>query len=215
MAPARIPPQIDLRPQFAKWGLSQRLQGECGTCSVFATVEAIEFAIAHAKGDGEQLSVEFANWAANSATGRRDDGDFFHNIIRGVEKFGLCAESAMPYRKKFSGESSPSAEATAGAVVFRDKHGLTFHWIRRWTKKPGVEDGDIVQIKSVLASGYPVSAGSYHSVLLVGYEDDPKVPGSGRFLVADSQGRERELTYQATKERMSDVFWVTAEPKGT
>jgi hypothetical protein len=42
------------------------------------------------------------------------------------------------------------------------------------------------EIKTVLASGSPVLAGSPHSVLVVGYVDDQKNPGGGRFLIADS-----------------------------
>jgi C1A family cysteine protease len=205
--------RVDLRPRFAEWRLTQRFQGERGTCSVFATVEAVEFALANCTGKGEHLSVEFANWAANSATGRKDDGDFFHNIIRGISKFGICPERAMPYEQEFAPTREPSADAFAEAARIREKHEIAFHWIRKWSAKPGLEESDIAKVKSVLASGFPVSAGSYHSLLFVGYEDNASLPGGGRFIVADSEGRERYLDYGATMKRMSDLFWVSASLK--
>jgi hypothetical protein len=84
------------------------MQGRRGTCSVFATVEGLEFALARSTGRGERLSIEFANWAANSATGRTDDGDFFHNIIKGIQARGICTDTSMPYEKEFSAERAPS-----------------------------------------------------------------------------------------------------------
>ena len=60
-----------------------------------------------------------------------------------------------------------------------------------------------------------MAAGSYHSILFVGYEDDPSLPGGGRFLVRDSGGsNEQTLTYAATKARMCDLFWVQSKQEG-
>jgi hypothetical protein len=210
---ANLPEKADLRPEFAQWGLKQRRQGKRGTCSVFATVEALEFAASRIAGRGERMSVEYANWAANVATGRGDDGDFFHNIIRGIQAHGICSESAMPYTKEFSPASAPSPQATEQAAQFLSANNVDFQWIRSWKRKPGLNDADLWHIKSVLANGSPVSAGSYHSILFVGYEDDPTLPGGGRFLVADSNLKERDLTYEAAKKRMCDLFWVQVEPK--
>jgi len=108
IASGELPPRVDLRPQFVELGLTQRIQGRRGTCSVFATVEGLEFALARSTGRGERLSIEFANWAANSTTGRTDDGDFFHNIIKGIQARGICTDTAMPYEKEFSAERAPS-----------------------------------------------------------------------------------------------------------
>jgi len=119
----------------------------------------------------------------------------------------------MPYEKEFSADRAPSPEAATEAAKFREGNSVVFHWLRSWKRKPGLDEADLPRIKGVLASGSPVSAGSYHSLLLVGYEDDPKLPGGGRFFVADSQGHERDLDYEATKKRMCDLFWVTIEPK--
>lgn len=207
----QLPDTVDLRPEFARLELIQRPQGNRGTCSVFATVEAVEFACARVTDKGVTLSVEFANWAANESTGRTDDGDFFHNIIKGIEKHGLCPESAMPYEKEFSGDSKPSENATLQAAEFSKQTSLQFHWIKDWKRKPGLSESDLVQIKTVLASGFPVSAGSYHSVLFVGYEDNPALPGGGRFMISDSNLQETEINYDAAQERFCDLFWVNAK----
>ncbi|MBI2927410.1 MAG: VCBS repeat-containing protein [Verrucomicrobia bacterium] len=211
---ANLPARVDLRRDFAVLSLTQRSQGARGTCSVFATVEAVEFAVARATGQGRRLSVEFANWAANHVTGRGDDGDFFHNIIQGIQKHGICAEAAMPYLPGFAPTNAPSAETCAQAAQFRDSTRLAFHWIKPWNREPGLTEADVWHIKSVLSGGWPVSAGSAHSVLFVGYEDDAALPGGGRFPVADSNLQEHDLSYEAARKRMCDLFWVTAEVKG-
>jgi len=208
-----LPTGVDLRPEIKNLGLSQRRQGRRGTCSVFATVEAVEFACARQKGAGTALSVEFANWAANEATGRQDDGDFFHNIIKGVEKHGLCPETEMPYHRRFSRETAPSKEAQQQAADFLEQNALDFHRIKDWNRTPGLDDADLQKVKSVLASGYPISAGSYHSVLFVGFEDDASLPGGGRLLISDSNLKETEISYQAAKQRFCDLFWVSVTPK--
>lgn len=209
-SPANLPRSVDLRPEFEKLGLLQRSQGDRGTCSVFAAVEAVEFAHGTIVGEGSPLSVEFANWAANAATKRNDDGDFFHNIIKGIEQYGICPEAMMPYTESFSNESKPTEEATRTASEFRTLTTLEFHWIRHWSRKPGLNEEEIHAVKAVLANGAPVCAGSYHSVLLVGYVDESSSPGGGRFLIADSNGVEKDICYEEARKRFSDLFWVSA-----
>ncbi|HAB16700.1 MAG TPA: hypothetical protein PLX89_15400 [Verrucomicrobiota bacterium] len=206
-----LPVRCNLRPEFARLGLKQRSQGKRDTCSVFSTVESTEFALARSNGKGVALSVEYANWAANETTGRGDDGDFFHNIILGIQKHGVCPEEAMPYAKTFSPDTQPNSEIVAQAAAFTQGRRLHFHWLKGWSKKAGLDDRDLLRVKTVLASGSPVSAGSYHSVLFVGYEEDTTQPGGGRFLISDSNLKETEISYQAAKERFSDLFWVNAE----
>ncbi len=205
-----LPPAVDLRPEFERLGLVQRSQGARGTCSVFATVESVEFAVAVVRGKGESLSVEFANWAANDATSRSDDGDFFHNIIRGIKKYGVCPEAKMPYASEFTGNNLPSDSAKAEALQLNDQVKLQFHWLKRWNQSPGLNDEDLLRVKEVLASGHPVSAGSYHSVLFVGYEDNEALDGGGRLLISDSNLQEKEISYQAAKARFCDMFWISA-----
>ena len=209
-AAADLPKSVDLRPAFERLGLKQRSQRERGTCSVFTTVEAVEFAHANAVGEGSALSVEFANWAANAATKRNDDGDFFHNIIQGFEQYGICPDAMMPYADSFSAVTKPSEDALHQAREFHKQAKCEFHWIRKWSRKPGLSDDELLAVMKVLANGAPVCAGSYHSVLFVGYEDEPSLRGGGRFLITDSNLVEKDIDYEATKTRFSDLFWVSA-----
>ena len=114
----------------------------------------------------------------------------------------------MAYTAAYSPDKKPERAAIQEAAEFHRTTRLDFHWIRPLSAKPGLSDDDIRTIKSTLAKGFPVAAGSYHSVLLVGYKDDPALAGGGIFLIADSIRRETEITYKATKARFGDVFWV-------
>ena len=64
--------------------------------------------------------------------------------------------------------------------------GLQIHWIKHWTRQQGLTDEHFLAIKTALAKGYPVAAGSNHSRLLVGYADDREQPGGGLFYTKDS-----------------------------
>ncbi len=89
-----LPAAVDLRPKFEAWGLAVRGQADRPTCSVFTVVAAIEYAVARARGRGEPMSVEFANWAANRACGHADDGSFFHDVWKGYEESGISPARA-------------------------------------------------------------------------------------------------------------------------
>src|SRR5262245_5281033 len=65
---------VDLRPRLESLGLTPRPQGGRGTCSIFTTCEAIEFAWAVHNGRPARLSPEFVNWAAAQAAGGPSDG---------------------------------------------------------------------------------------------------------------------------------------------
>ena len=213
-AAVALPAEVDLRANFARWKLPIRKQGARDTCSVFTTVGAIEYAAARKLERGVPLSVDYLNWAGDQVIRRAQDGHFFSSVIRGYEQYGICAEQEMPYVPKFSADYQPSAEARAAAMEFR-KLGLSFHWLRPNDGTQGITDGHILEMKKVIAAGWPVAAGSYHSILLSGYRDDPSTDGGGVFLIRDSGGyNERTITYAAAKERFCDLFWVESTDTG-
>jgi len=208
------PSEVDLRPRLLELGLPPRAQGARGTCSIFTTCEAIEFALARSTGKSVRLSPEFANWAAGQAAGRPSDGNFFHNALAGFKRRGVCAESLMPYQEKFDAARAPSEAALADAAK-TGKHarsGLAVRWIVPWkANRFGLDDSQFARVKRVLASGYPVAAGSGHSRLLVGYKDDVAKPGGGTFMTEDSAlNRFDEVTYEFVRKEVADVFWVEA-----
>lgn len=230
-----VPASVDLRARFAGYGLTPRVQGPRGTCSVFAVTQGLEFAVARKKGAGERLSEEFLNWASNQAIGQSADGGFFSDLWKGYERFGVCGESAMPYREKFDPDSPPSAEAIAQAAELRSL-GLRLHWIKEWDVKTGLTAEHLSAIKSTIAGGWPVLTGlrwpkkpewkdnvlrmaapeevfDGHSILFVGYRDDPSMPGGGVLLFRNSSGpaRESEMTYEYALAYANDAAWIDAE----
>ena len=207
-----VPAEIDLRPRFAEWGLALRGQDSRPTCSVFAVVWAIEFALARARGHGEPLSVEYANWAANQASGRVDDGSFFHEVWSGYQAHGICPEPLMPYAARFDPNAVPPDAAREAARELHARFPLRIHWIAPLPERPGLSEAHLAAIKAVLAAGYPVCGGSHHSVLFVGYRDDPREPGGGVLYVRDSAGAggHGSISYEAAKARFGDVLWIEA-----
>jgi hypothetical protein len=204
-----LPAEVDLRPTLNELGLKPRRQGRRGTCSVFTTAATFEFALSKRRGESLPLSVEYLNWSCNQIThNRRDVGQFFHNLLKGYELHGVCLESEMPYTRRFDPELAPSEEAIKSAKQIRE---LPFevHWIKPIGGAAGVTPEQLVEIKRVLASGWPVAAGASHSRLFVGYVDDEKEPGGGAFLTKDSgSGSYSRVTYEFARTHVNDVFWV-------
>jgi D-arabinan exo alpha-(1,3)/(1,5)-arabinofuranosidase (non-reducing end) len=232
IAAADPPPSADLRQAFADFGLGPRVQGGRGTCSVFVVTGALEFALARESGHGGRLSVEFLNWASNQAIGRPDDGGFFSDLWKGFESRGICAEDDLPYRPEFSRDLAPPAEVQERASAAR-KRGLKLHWIKEWNPKKGLDEAQLAEVRRTIASGWPVGGGFLwpkrevwkkdvlqfcaredvrdgHSVLLVGYQDDPAQAGGGLFTIRNSAhgGREGFLTYEYLLAYMNDAVWI-------
>lgn len=209
-----MPSSVDLRPRLLALGLPPRPQGARGTCSIFTTCSAIEFALAVRRGEALRLSPEFLNWAAGQASGQPSDGNFFHNALAGFERHGISSESNMPYAAAFDPNSAPSAAAAAEATLIREQSrgAILVHWIVPWVPdRFGVSPEQVSEIKRVLALGYPVAAGSGHSRLLVGYRDDASLPGGGAFITEDSAlNRFDEVTYELVTKDVADVYWIEA-----
>src|SRR5207244_9836536 len=134
------------------------------TCSVFVTAGALEFALSKHFNRGFPVSVEYLNWACNNVIGNKTDdrGQFFHDLLKGYEQYGVCFEGDMPYRPRFEPELRPTLQALARA---KEVNGLEFkvHWGNPWKPQPGLTEEHLKEIKRVLAKGYPVAAGSSHS----------------------------------------------------
>lgn len=213
LPPTTRPSSVDLRARLMELRLTPRAQGARGTCSIFTTCAAIEFAMAKQRGEPLRLSPEFVNWAAGQASGPPSDGNFFHNALAGFEKYGVCADSSMPYQATFDPKRAPSPDALAEARRIREesREAIAIRWIVPWVAdRFGVNDEQFAEIQRVLAAGYPVAAGSGHSRLLVGYRDGTGGTG-GVFLTQDSAlNRFDEVTYEFVRSQVADVFWIEA-----
>src|SRR5262245_13286271 len=151
-APSTWPVMVDLRPKLDRWGLGPQRQGARNTCSVFTTTAALEFAVSQQRGRGTHLSVEYLNWACNQIIGNKthDRGQFFHDLLKGFDKYGICLAEQMPYRPKFDGSLAPSEEARGEADKIR-AYGLEIHWINPWKPQAGLTEEHMAMIKNVLA----------------------------------------------------------------
>ena len=203
---------VDLRPRFLALGLAPRAQGARPTCSIFTTVGAFEFAVANNLGHGERLSVEYSNWAANAATGRHDDGDFFHHALAGFETFGLCRDGLWPYAANFEAGAAPptSALVDGGRLLGRLGERLQLQWIKPNDGVRGLSEAQFAAVLTMLQNGWPVAAGAGHSRLLVGYRADANTTAGGVFTTLDSGlGGFGEVPEQYVRSELYDAFAVT------
>jgi hypothetical protein len=194
-------------------------------------VEALEFAIARSQGHGEELSVDFLNWAANQHR-RPGDGGFFSDMWRGFANHGICNETQMPYTNRFEISRVPDSTVITEAKA-RLELGLTHHWIKEWNVKTGLNDAQFLAIKQTLSRGWPVCGGfrwpkspqwksktlqmcppedvfDGHSVLLVGYRDEAAEDGGGVLIFRNSNGSGTEgfMPYAYAQTYMNDALWI-------
>ncbi len=204
-----LPARVDLRPQFAAAGLVAGEQGRRGTCSVFALVGTLEYELARQQQPSPRLSVEYLNWAAHRACQRRTDGSMFDDAIRGLRLYGVCTADLLPYAAAFSADLAPPQAAHDDAAT---RTGVAAVWIKRWDLRDGLDSAEQQAVRASLAAGHPVAVGlrwpnqvqiddahllalppdgevfDGHSVIVVGYRDDPAWPGGGGFLFRNHAG---------------------------
>lgn len=229
---APLPAKVDLRPMFERWGLARRQQGTRPTCSAFTVAGALEFAASKQENHGTRLSIEFLNWASNQRAGDRLDGGFFSDLWSGFATYGICREETMPYQSVFEPDRLPPAAALADAKT-RLSLDLQMHWIKPWDVTTGLTDAQFTEIKRTLHQQWPVCGGfrwpksehwengvlgmatadavrDGHSILLVGYQDDPAQPGGGLFLFRNTtrEGQDGSMPYAYAREFMNDAIWV-------
>lgn len=212
--PTRVYPRaIDLRPWLDASGIGPRHQGHRPTCSVFAVTSALEAAVARIDGAGARLSVEYLNWAGNAATGRDDDGDFFHFILAGFEKYGAVVDADWAYGKEFAKDAAPSDDVIARgrANQARWKDRLILRWIKK-IGPPGLDDSQYGELMTALMTGHVVAVGSAHSRVIVGAIEDAAAPGGRRFPTLDSgSGRYEELTAEWVRSTVNDAFYFMVD----
>jgi hypothetical protein len=205
----------DLRPLFAEYGIGIYAQGSRGTCSIFALTGVLEFEYARASGQYSRLSVEYLNWASNRLTGEPEDGSYFSDALTALDRYGICSEELFPYYSgKFYQKAEPSATAMEEA---RERMTFNVVWIKDWDPNTGMSDEQLGKVKNLLMEEHPVAIGfrwpknekdyrtmvngimtippeegvfDGHSVIIVGFMDDPGVAGGGYFIFKNSAGEE-------------------------
>jgi hypothetical protein len=183
---------VDLRGAIVRKGMSVRHQEGRGTCSVFTTTFLLEYAYTELCDRWTaDFSEEYLNHVTNLATGDVNDGDFFHNIIRGYETYGIVTESTLPYRPEgysFDGYYLPPDAVSAGNFMISSNQKMRAVFIRPWDGTEGLTSVQMQDILAALRRGTPVGVGRSHSMPVVGFRLDANEPGGGVFLFQNSWG---------------------------
>jgi hypothetical protein len=153
--PAPLPKQVDLKVKFDELDLSARQQGARGTCVFFAVTGLANFEYARSMGGRQEpFSEEYLVWAARQATGR--SGGTFTRAVRGLNHFGICAESLMPYAAKDDETRTPPADARAAAQKRAKRWQMS--WIHHGDSATALSENELTAIKRALLAGHPVGA---------------------------------------------------------
>lgn len=200
---------VDLRTAFSGWGLPIKSQGRRDTCAVFTFTGALEYALARGTGqNGFRLSEEYLNWAADQIAGEKIDGASYEELLDAFDEWGIAGERFLPYAARYNASLQPTPTALASAREIW-KLGFKRHWVAQRTTN-GLTDAHINEMRKVLASGWPLCAyGHDHSILIVGFFDDPKMPGGGQFITRNSATQRYEtIFYEAAKSEFGSVLWI-------
>ena len=109
-----LPGKINLVPEFQELGLAPRAQKTRNTCSLFVITALADFEYARSTSQPhKRLSEEFLIWAANEATGLKEDPAMFYEAVHGLNTLGICAEELMPYSDTTDAKRKPSSAALA------------------------------------------------------------------------------------------------------
>jgi hypothetical protein len=210
-------PQVDLRPAIQSLGLAVRSQGSRGTCSVFAMTFLLEYAYDTRLNNAfNDLSEEYLNYVANLVSGSAGDGDFFDNLDRGYQAWGIVPEVNEPYQAS-PVTSIPQSLLDAGRRWTRFKA----EFIKPWDSSKGASQSQLDRVLDCLDANVPVAFGGWwptssgwgtthiggvdvmnvppasqkgsalfdgHSVPLVGYRKDAAFAGGGYFVFRNSWG---------------------------
>jgi len=241
-AVVNLPDKASLIPDLERENLTALAQGNRGVCSLFAITGLAEFeSIHHGGGPHQRLSEEYLIWASRKFSGNADGQAMFYNATDGLESFGLCSEERMPYAADSDPARTPSTEAVAEAERLRGRWRV--QWIKRWSLDARLDDAQLREIRQALAGGHPVACGlrwpkklhgsqlldvpkaeevfDGHSIMFVGYEDDPAANGGGILRFRNSFGPDwgehgyGAMSYGYAAAYANDALWLQIEPAGS
>lgn len=198
-----LPAQVDLHDRFPP----VRNQGGRGTCVAHACVAVREYLLGGESTQGD-LSEQFVYWACKERDNYPGSGTWIRHGMAVLKEKGVCTEQVWPYRDGSlsgnEGQGPPPAGAETKALAYRIDNSELLHprWVDTlrqhlaekrviafavpvytyWFAEPVSSSGDI----RLPLSTDQVEGG--HAMCMVGYQDDPDVPGGGYFLVRNSWG---------------------------
>jgi C1A family cysteine protease len=202
-SPPALPAKVDLHDRFP----AVRDQAHRGTCVAHACVAVREFLLGEESTQGD-LSEQFVYWACKERDGYGGSGTWIRHGMAVLQELGVCSEQVWPYNEdpvsdnEGQGPPPAGAETKARANRIESSQQLQAGWVNAlreqlaeeraiafavpvftyWFADPVSSTGDI----RLPLSTDKVEGG--HAMCMVGYQDDPDVPGGGYFLVRNSWG---------------------------
>ena len=237
-----LPPEVDLRPDYARFDLPPCAQGSRNSCSLFAITALAELEFGRSvSAAAAPFSQEYLTWAANEATGRVGDQAMFYEALCGLNALGICPVDLMPYEAEGDRDRQPSDEAQARARDLSDRWRV--HWLKLWDVQQPLTDDQVLAIKRALADGHAVACGlrwpnsqqgheilyvpaadqvyDGHSIVFAGYRDDPAANGGGVFIFRNSYGPRwgdggyGTMSYAYARAYANDALWIELGAPGS
>lgn len=185
-----------------------RDQKDRGTCVAFSCAAVREFLLGHDASGEADLSEQYLYWACKERDKWPGEGTWIKVGMEVLQSKGICPEPVWPYNpRKVAGNEGqgPAPEAAHPAAAdFKITRGelLQARWVesmkqvlaegrpiafavpvyRYWLTEPVKSTGDV---RMPLSNEQTIGG---HAMAMVGYEDDPSVPGGGYFMIRNSWG---------------------------
>jgi hypothetical protein len=184
-----------------------RNQKNRGTCVAFSTIAVREYLLGPESGPHD-LSEQYQYWNCKQRDGYDGSGTWIKVGMAALEEDGVCTEQVWPYHpnkiadNESQGPPPQGASSEAGQYRIGSAEKLQPRWVndlksklaedkpiafavpvfKYWLTEPARSTGDIR-----LPLPMDEKKGG-HAMCMIGYEDDPAVPGGGYFLVRNSWG---------------------------
>jgi hypothetical protein len=209
-APARSPGRgplptlvslIDLLPPV-------RDQKDRGTCVAFSCAAVRELLLGPDASTASDLSEQYLYWACKEKDNWPGEGTWIKVGMEVLQAQGVCPEPVWPYNPNKLADNEGQGPAPDGtqeaAADYRITQGelLQARWVdsmkqtlaagkpvafavpvyRYWLTEPVRSTGDL---RMPLSNEQSIGG---HAMAMVGYQDDPGVPGGGYFMIRNSWG---------------------------
>lgn len=185
-----------------------RDQKNRGTCVAHACAAVREYLLGPDASTTANLSEQYLYWACKERDKWPGEGTWIKVAMEVLQAQGVCPEPVWPYNpnkiagNEGQGPAPAGAAEAAGAFKITQGDILQARWVsamketlaagkpvafavpvyRYWLVEPSKSTGDL---RMPLANEQSIGG---HAMAIVGYQDDPAVPGGGFFMIRNSWG---------------------------